>query len=74
MIYFNKVSMCNGLIMNRIQFVLFVSLVFSQIFTENDTWMKPNNATILVIGDVTMDELKDKLGKSLKKWKKEMYR
>jgi len=48
--------------------------VFSQIFTENDTWMKPNNATILVIGDVTMDELKDKLGKSLKKWKKEMYR
>ncbi len=35
-----------------------------------DTWMKPNNATILVTGDVNMNELKEKLEKSFGKWKK----
>ncbi|MHB1108242.1 MAG: M16 family metallopeptidase [Lutibacter sp.] len=34
-----------------------------------DTWMKPNNATLIVTGDVDMKELKSKLEKSLGKWK-----
>ncbi|MCF4100331.1 insulinase family protein [Gillisia sp. M10.2A] len=35
-----------------------------------DTWMKPNNATLIVTGDVEMSELKAKLEKSLGKMKK----
>ncbi len=35
-----------------------------------DTWVKPNNATIIVTGDIEMGELKSKLQKSLGKWKK----
>jgi predicted Zn-dependent peptidase len=35
-----------------------------------DSWMKPNNATIVVTGDVEMAELKSKLEKKLGKWKK----
>ncbi|EAR01473.1 M16 family metallopeptidase [Maribacter sp. HTCC2170] len=35
-----------------------------------DSWMKPNNATIVVTGDVEMSELKSKLQKKLGKWKK----
>ena len=35
-----------------------------------DTWIKPNNSTLIVTGDVTMDVLKAKLQKSLGKWKK----
>jgi len=34
-----------------------------------DTWMKPNNATLVVTGDIDMKELKLKLEKSLGKWK-----
>jgi predicted Zn-dependent peptidase len=35
-----------------------------------DSWIKPNNATIVVTGDVEMSELKSKLQKALGKWKK----
>ena len=35
-----------------------------------DSWMKPNNATIVITGDVEMSELKSKLQKALGKWKK----
>ena len=35
-----------------------------------DTWMKPNNSTLAVVGDVTMDELVKTLEGSLGKWKK----
>lgn len=35
-----------------------------------DTWIKPNNATIVVTGDVEMKDLKSKLEKTLGKWKK----
>ncbi|GMN08977.1 pitrilysin family protein [Croceitalea sp. MTPC9] len=35
-----------------------------------NTWVKPNNATIVVTGDVEMSDLKSKLEKSLGKWKK----
>lgn len=34
------------------------------------TWIRPNNATLVVTGDVDMGELKSKLEKSLGKWKK----
>lgn len=33
------------------------------------TWIKPNNATIVVTGDVEMKDLKSKLEKSFGKWK-----
>lgn len=35
-----------------------------------DTWFKPNNATLIVVGDVTADEIVAKLEKLLKPWKK----
>ena len=35
-----------------------------------NTWFKPNNSTIIVTGDVEMDEIKTKLEKTLGKWKK----
>ncbi|WP_420399820.1 M16 family metallopeptidase [Flagellimonas sp.] len=35
-----------------------------------ETWMKPNNATLIVTGDIEMSDLKSKLEKSLGKWKK----
>ena len=34
------------------------------------TWVRPNNATLVVTGDVEMSELKSNLEKSLGKWKK----
>ena len=35
-----------------------------------ETWIKPNNATLVVTGDVDMKDLKAKLEKTLGKWKK----
>ncbi len=35
-----------------------------------DTWLKPNNATLVVTGDVEMKALTSQLEKSLGKWKK----
>lgn len=35
----------------------------------HDTWFKPNNATLVVIGDITMDEIKPKIEKLFKNWK-----
>ena len=32
------------------------------------TWFKPNNATMIVVGDTTMDEIKPKLEKLFRKW------
>jgi zinc protease len=34
----------------------------------HDTWFKPNNATLLVVGDTTLAELKPKLEKLLAAW------
>ncbi|MCF6170543.1 MAG: insulinase family protein [Bacteroidales bacterium] len=34
-----------------------------------DTWFKPNNATMVVVGDISMDELAGKLEARFKKWK-----
>jgi zinc protease len=34
----------------------------------HDTWFKPNNATLLVVGDTTMAEIKPKLEKLLAAW------
>jgi zinc protease len=35
----------------------------------HDTWFKPNNATLLVVGDTTLEEIKPKLEKLLASWK-----
>ncbi|MGB5402799.1 M16 family metallopeptidase [Robiginitalea sp.] len=35
-----------------------------------NTWMRPNNSTLIVTGDISMNELKPKLEKALGKWKK----
>lgn len=35
----------------------------------HDTWFKPNNATLLVVGDVTLAEIKPKLEKLFASWK-----
>ena len=35
----------------------------------HDTWFKPNNATLLVVGDTTLGEIKPKLEKLLASWK-----
>ena len=35
----------------------------------HDTWFKPNNATLLVVGDISMAEIKPKLEKLLASWK-----
>ncbi len=35
----------------------------------HETWFKPNNATLLVVGDITLSELKPKLEKLLASWK-----
>ena len=34
------------------------------------TWFKPNNSTLVIVGDITMDEIKDKLESRFKGWKK----
>ena len=36
----------------------------------HSTWFKPNNATLVVVGDTTMDELKGKLETAFNGWKK----
>ncbi|MDQ3392512.1 MAG: insulinase family protein [Bacteroidota bacterium] len=36
----------------------------------HETWMKPNNATIVVIGDITLKEITPKLENLFKNWKK----
>ncbi len=36
----------------------------------HNTWFKPNNATMVVVGDVAMDELEPMLEKAFKGWKK----
>ena len=35
-----------------------------------NSWIKPNNSTLIVTGDISMDELKPKLEKALGRWKK----
>ena len=35
-----------------------------------ETWIRPNNSTLIITGDITMKELKPKLEKALGKWKR----
>ncbi|MGA8264917.1 MAG: pitrilysin family protein [Ignavibacteriaceae bacterium] len=35
----------------------------------HQTWFKPNNATLVIVGDVTMNEIKPKLEKLFSNWK-----
>jgi len=34
----------------------------------HETWFKPNNATVIIVGDTTMDEIKPKLEKLFRRW------
>ncbi len=34
-----------------------------------DTWMKPNNATLIIVGDTTLEEIAPKLDKLFRNWK-----
>jgi zinc protease len=34
----------------------------------HETWFRPNNATMIVVGDTTMDEIKPKLEKLFRRW------
>ncbi|MGA9119576.1 MAG: pitrilysin family protein [Bacteroidota bacterium] len=36
----------------------------------HDTWMKPNNATLIIVGDASMGEMVPKLEKLFKDWKR----
>ncbi len=36
----------------------------------HQTWFKPNNATLIIVGDITMNEAKPKLEKLFSSWKK----
>jgi zinc protease len=40
-----------------------------QLLKFYESWIKPNNATLVVVGDISMDELKPRLEKILKNWK-----
>ncbi|NER11369.1 Predicted Zn-dependent peptidase [Muriicola jejuensis] len=46
------------------------ALTRNDIVAFYNTWMKPNNATLVVTGDVTMNELTNQLERTLGKWKK----
>jgi zinc protease len=38
--------------------------------TFHDTWFKPNNATLVIVGDTTLDQMKSKLEKAFSGWKR----
>jgi len=40
-----------------------------QLIKFQQTWIKPNNATLVVVGDITVDEVKSKLESYFKNWK-----
>ena len=40
-----------------------------QLVKFQQSWLKPNNATLIIVGDITLDELKPKLENLLKTWK-----
>jgi predicted Zn-dependent peptidase len=40
-----------------------------QVVKFHQTWIKPNNATLVVVGDITVDEIKAKLENQFKNWK-----
>ncbi|NNF51308.1 MAG: insulinase family protein, partial [Gammaproteobacteria bacterium] len=45
------------------------SMTVDELKAFHTTWFKPNNATLVVVGDVTMAELKPKLEKQFGDWK-----
>lgn len=45
-------------------------LTTADLVEYHNTWFRPNNATLLVVGDITMAEVKSVLGKTLGSWKK----
>ncbi|HEX6966755.1 MAG TPA: pitrilysin family protein [Gemmatimonadaceae bacterium] len=45
-------------------------LTRDQLASFHDTWFKPNNATLVVVGATSMDEIKPKLEALFKNWKR----
>ena len=45
------------------------SLAVDELRDFHQTWFKPDNATLVVVGDITMDELMPKVKKNFGKWK-----
>ncbi len=46
------------------------SITREQLIKFHETWIRPNNATLIVGGDISLDELKPKLEKLLGDWEK----
>jgi zinc protease len=49
------------------------SITLDDIHKFYSTWMKPNNATFVVVGDVQMSDLISKLESRMSEWKKENF-
>ena len=45
------------------------SITREDLIKFRDDWFKPNNATLVIVGDITMNEIKPKLEKLFKDWK-----
>lgn len=45
------------------------SITRNDLVKFRDDWFKPNNATLVIVGDITMSEIKPKLEKLFKDWK-----
>ena len=45
------------------------SITREQLVKFQQSWIKPNNAVLVVVGDISLDELKPKLEKLFKNWK-----
>lgn len=45
------------------------SITRDDLIKFRDKWFKPNNATLVIVGDITMAEIKPKLEKLFKDWK-----
>jgi len=41
----------------------------NDLISVHDKWFIPNNSTLIVVGDITMDEVKSKIDKLFKNWK-----
>ena len=46
------------------------SMTTSQLKKFHDTWFRPNNATVIVVGNIAMEELKKQLEDALGDWEK----
>ena len=47
----------------------FRSMTRADLVKFHDTWFRPNNSTMIVVGDTTMEQIKPKLEKLFAGWK-----